>query len=286
MSEIKTLRDLVGDYYSSLIDYKQDLHKKLEGQTLLIKLPVKDSFNPLPKKNQAIFYQSLAHLAVVDKSYQHFYFDKYQASNRFYLFSPGDEVELSFLSSKGHRLGTVQFTITTTNLAKYHNLAESTLVKPFLIKVIKKVELQEPDYQKQADQLQTSIKKNLADLLTNVESATSKKTRRIRLGRQNNGNINANLLKFFHALKINLPEAGELGQWQSLLDQSTINWGFKDIEELKALYQLIHNYENQANIMQGQLGLKTIFKRVREQVSHTTHDYQTMLQLIQELSQP
>lgn len=283
MSQIKVIRDLVGDYYSSLNDYKQDLHQKMNGQSFIIHLPVKDTFNPLPKKVISAFYHSIAHLAVVDKRYQHFYFDKYQASNRFYLFSPGDELEISFLTVNGKQVGTSKTIVSTNNLARVGTLPVNTKMKPFVIKVIKKYTVPEPDYQKQADGFNQSLKRTLVDLLTEADEAKSSKKRRIRLGRNNSGDITANIIKFFKSLKIELDKDGTLEQWKKQLDHSQINWGFKDIEDLRALVLLLQNYENQADIMQGKIGLSTIFKRVRSQVENTTQDYQTMLQLVKEL---
>lgn len=283
MSEIKQIRDLVGDYYSSLIDYKLDLYAKMVGKNFLIHLPVNSQFNPIANKVLAAFYHSIAHLSVVDKRYQHFYFDKYQASNRFYLFSSGDELEISFLSARGTKLGTIKEKVSGSNLIKFACSPSNPKLKPFIIKVLTKAEIVEPNYNKQADQIFDSLKKNLASLLTEADTTNIKKARRIRLGRNNNGDIKGNVLNFFQSLKIALPPEGPVGVWQEQLNHSSINWGFKDIEELKALLLLLQNYENQADIMQGQLGLKTIFKRVKSQVENTTKDYETMLELIKEL---
>lgn len=285
MSEIKTIRDLVGDYYSSLNDYKHDLNQRMQGQSFIIHLPVKDTFNPLPKKVVSAFYHSIAHLALIDKRYQHFYFDKYQASNRFYLFSPGDELEISFLTVKGKLIGTSKTAVSTNGLARVASLPHDVKIKPFIIKVISKKDISEPDYQKQAEGFNQSLKRTLLDLLTEADESRTSKKRRIRLGRNNNGNITTNIITFFKSLKIDLDKDSTLDQWKQQLDHSHINWGFKDVEDLKSLLLLLQNYENQADIMQGKIGLSTVFKRVRAQGENATQDYQTMLQLIKELSQ-
>jgi hypothetical protein len=284
MSEFKVIRELVGDYYSSLYDYKQDLHAKLTGKKLLIHLPIKDTFNPLPKKVLAAFYHSIGHLQVMDRKYQHFYFDKYQAFNRFYLLSPGDEIEVSFLTAKGHLVGTNRFSINPSLIARMGHLPRESKNKAFIIQIIKKQSLVEPNYAQQAQSAQTSLKRSLLDLIKYAQEAKTSKQRRIRLGRTNNGDISKNIIIFFKSLKIDLKLEDSLETWQSQLDHSQINWGFKDVEELKTLSALLQNYENQADLMQGKIGLSTLFKRVAAQQESTTQDYQTMLQLIKELS--
>jgi hypothetical protein len=88
------------------------------------------------------------------------------------------------------------------------------------------------------------------------------------------------IIKFMKQLKIELLDSESLDNWRQKVENSEINWGYKDLFEYKALYQYWNNTESSFKIARGQTNIKHLLNSIDETSNDFRQNLKSMIQLL------
>lgn len=282
MNELKELRDLVGDYYSSYEDEKSAIAQKLSQGILF---PV-NGFVPVKNikgKILNMFYSMVNYPQKIhqDQFLARYLINKYNDNIWQYLFYEGDQVEITWFNKDKSVKASIVTDLNFTQTKLYgktipENLDQSQWLS---IKLIKR-NFANTDYNQKALELHKSINYQIAAFLDSLLMGD-----RISLGKSTKKVDKLNNAKtFLKNLKIQLPDQVDSTQMKKIIQESSINWGIKDLVDLKTLSLIVNTGDFWQEVLLGKTNLKHLFVKINNHKKKLTEHEKECIMKIEEFS--